>query len=157
MAGQGKTSQEHVFLLYALEAVTILHKDPVGCRMCQLLKIPPAAADSLPCFQGLHFTGCEDFSPSELSASSHATLPLTPLCLTPLPSLPAGSALSPTVLCRGATPGHSCLFEVFPVAMSSLHPRSPAQLSSRGPAQGGSFSAHSGLPCGVSGSPEILL
>ena len=55
-----------------------------------------------------HVLGCEDFSPSELSACSHPKLPLTSLCLPPFPSLPAGSALSPAGLCRGAAPGHSC-------------------------------------------------
>jgi len=38
--------------------------------------------------------------------------------------------------------------------MSSLHPSSPAQLSSRGPAQGIAYSVPSGLPPSVPGAPE---
>ena len=56
---------------------------------------------------------CEKFS-SELSASSHPRLLLTSVCLTRLPSVPAGSALSPAALCRGAAPGQSCLSAVLP-------------------------------------------
>ena len=41
------------------------------------------------------------------------------------------------------------------LARSSLHPRSPAQLRSRGPAQGITFSAPSGLPGDVPGAPEL--
>ena len=40
-----------------------------------------------------------------------------------------------------------------PLARSSLRPRSLAQLSSRGPAQGSPFSAPTGLPPGVPGAP----
>ena len=58
--------------------------------------------------------GCEDFSSFVCSASSHPTLPLTSLFLARLPSVPAGSALSPAALCRGAAPGQSCLSAVLP-------------------------------------------
>ena len=73
--------------------------------------------------------GCEEFTASELSASSHSRLPLTSLCLTPLPSAPAGSALSPAGLCRGAAPGQSSLSAALP-ACHELPPSqepSPAQ------------------------------
>jgi len=52
-----------------------------------------------------HVTDCETFSVRDLSASSHPRLPLTSLCLAPLPLLPSGRALSPAGLCRGAAPG----------------------------------------------------
>ena len=73
--------------------------------------------------------GCEGFSSFELSASSHPTLPLTSLCLAALPSVPAGSALSPAALCRGAAPGQSCLSTALP----ACHDLPPSQ--EPGPAQ----------------------
>lgn len=45
---------------------------------------------------------------------------------------PADHAPSPAVLCRRAAPGHSCLSSALPACMSSLCPRSAAQISSRG-------------------------
>jgi len=63
------------------------------------------------------------------SLSFHPRLPLTSLCLAPLPSLSAGSALSPAVLRRGAAPGQSCLS----AALLGCHELPPSQQPS--PAQ----------------------
>ena len=100
---------------------------------------------------------CEHFSHSELSASSHPTLPLTSLCLAHLLSVPAGSALSPAALCRGAAPGQSCLSAALP----ACHELPPSQ--EPGPAQQQRTSPrrhftgpppHPVLPPGVPGAPE---
>ena len=81
--------------------------------------------------------GCEDFSSTELSASSHSTLPLTSLCLTRLPSVPAGSALSLFVLCGGAAPEQSCLSAVLPTCheLPPSQEPSPAQQHRTSPRQ----------------------
>jgi len=72
-----------------------------------------------------HVMESEDLSPSELSESSHNRQPLTSLCLCSFRSAPAGSALSSAALCRGAAPGHSCLFSVLP----TCHELPPSQES----------------------------
>ena len=45
---------------------------------------------------------------------------------------PSHHSPSPTVLCIRAAPGHSCLSAALPTFRSSLCPRSPAHISSRG-------------------------
>ena len=100
--------------------------------------------------------GCEDFSSTELSASSHSTLPLTFLCLAALPSVPAGSALSPAALCRGAAPGQSCLSAALP-ACHELPPSqepSTAQQHRTSPRQHFlcPLGASSRCPCGSRGT-----
>ena len=78
--------------------------------------------------------------------SSQPRLPLTPLV--PLVCSQCLQAV-PSALLRFAEElllGRAVSLQRCPLAMSSLHPRSPAQLSSRGPAQGSTSSAPSGLP-----------
>lgn len=53
-----------------------------------------------------HVKGCEDFPPVNCPLTPGC---LQPFCLAPLPSMPADSALSPAMLCRGSAPGQSCL------------------------------------------------
>ena len=112
-------------------------------RFHRLWDVPASGDPSTNCsFFALHpvtyrVKGCEDFFPHSLSASSHPTLPLTFLCLTALPSVPAGSALSPAALCRGAAPGQSCLSAALP-ACHELPPSqepSPAQQHRTSPRQ----------------------
>ena len=71
----------------------------------------------------------EHRSLTERKAPACFRLPLTSLCLNSSPLLPAGSALSPAVLCRGAAPGHSCLSAELP----GCHELPPSQKPS--PAQ----------------------
>lgn len=92
------------------------------------------------------------------SLSSHPRLPLTslsasllsPWCLQAVPS--ALLRFAEELLLGRAVSLQCCL-----LAMSSLHPSSPAQLSSRGPAQGSTFSAPSGVPPGALGLQGNLL
>ena len=92
---------------------------------------------------------CEDFSHHEFSAV--LKLPIA-LNFSLPPSSPVGACRQCPQPC--CTLQRSCSWAELSlqcclVAMSSLHPRSPAQLSSRRPAQGITFSAPSGLPpCG---------
>ena len=88
--------------------------------------------------------------PPVSSQLGHSPQSLSALTLLSSPS-PADHAPSPAVLCRRAAPGHSCLSAALPTCMSSLCPRSPAQLSSRG----GDFLLPTALPGDIHGPLEL--
>ena len=122
--------------------------------MNQPSEIPPGYSLSLCCSsETYHVEGCEDFAVSELLASSHPRL----FNLSLPHSSPLGTLQAvPSALLRFAEEpllGRAVSLHHCPLTMSSLRPRSPAQLSSTGPAQGSTFSALSGLPPGVPGAP----
>ena len=104
-------------------------------------------SSALPCSQRLTVLRSVTISARVSShLSSHPRLPLTslsllvcPQCLRAVPS--ALLCFAEELLLGRAVSLQRCL-----VAMSSIHPRSLAQLSSRGPAQGSTFSAPCGLP-----------
>jgi len=81
------------------------------------------------------------------------------LCLVPLPSTSAGRTLTLLRFAEELLLGRAVSLQCCLVSMSSLHPRSAAQLGSRAPAQANTFSAPSGLPpSDVPGAPgEHLL
>jgi len=112
---QAVPALQHVLTFYKRETVIFLMVHPIGGELCQLEDIFLQSADTLPFMQRLTMSKAENISLT--LASSHPTLPLTSLCLAPLPSLPAGSALSPAGLCRGDAPGHSCLSAVLPTCL----------------------------------------
>ena len=98
-----------------------------------------------------------------MSSSMSSQHPPTPHCLqcpshsSCLPSLPAGSALSPAALGRGAAPGQSSLFAVL-CSCHELPPSqepSPAQQLRTSPRQ--HLLCPSGLPPGVPGAPGELV
>jgi len=87
-------------------------------------------------------------------------LPPTADCLSPLSALLLSpwclQAVPSALLCfaEELLTGRVVSLQRCPVVMSSLCPRRPAQLSSRGPAQGITFLAASGLAPGLPGAPE---
>lgn len=128
----------------------VLMTNPINCQMHQLYKIPPGAEDDLPCAQRLITQRSVKISPPV--SSQH---PPTQDCLYALSALQVSSrclqAVPPALLLGRAVYLERCL-----LAMSSLHPRSLAQISSRGSAQGYTVSAPSGLPPGVPGAPCLV-
>ena len=78
-------------------------------------------------------------------SSQPAHTHLTSILMSPSDHVP-----SPAELCRRAAPGHSYLTAALPAFMSSLCPRSPAQISSRGC----HFFLPTHLPWDIRGSPQ---
>ena len=102
-------------LLHFGETRRAILPDPISRQMCQLQKTTLATPSALPCCPRLTVSRAGKISaPLSSQLSSHSTLPLTSLCLTHFPRVPAGSTLSPAALCRGATPGQSCLSQALP-------------------------------------------
>jgi len=95
--------------------VRVLLTNPTGSGMCQLEEIIAGTAAALPCSQRLTLVkAVKIFLQLSSPLSSHPRLNLSSLLLPPLPFVPAGSALSPAGLCRGAAPEHSCLSAALP-------------------------------------------
>ena len=145
---QGSLAQQHVFLQTG-QTVRVVLTDALdvagfGDSSRKLTHVHCPAAGALPCKVLGRLLPHWELScpPTDLSLPRSSPLTTCRQCLQPCCASQGSCSWAELSLTKRC-----------PLAGSSLRPRSPAQLRSRGPAQGFTFSASPGLPADVS-APE---